>query len=245
MVAIDIDGTLADYHGTLLNLTCNYIGVRDEDRPEPTFDGTMNFGDWVCRNFGIDRSDYRDIKLALRQGGYKRFMPPIGEVPGFVSALIREGCEVWITTTRPYMRHDSVDPDTREWLRRNGVQYDGLLYHDDKYGRLAEYVEPTRVIAVLDDLPEQYDSAASLFGRDVPILRRTHWNRGVYRDNVAQDLLEAHGRVREQLLGWRSEHDQGIPTGLVSPDRERTPIGAAPPRLATDLRLFDGSGEGL
>lgn len=246
VVAIDIDGTLADYHGMLLNLTCDYMGVLPEDRPPGSYDGTQNFGDWVCRSFGIERSDYRDIKLALRQGGYKRFMPPIGDVAAFVSEL-RASCEVWVTTTRPYMRHDSVDPDTREWLRRYGVRFDGLLYDEDKYTRLAEYVNPQRIIMVLDDLPEQYDSAAALFGKDVPILRRTHWNRGVYRDHTAQDLDEVLERVREQLLRWRREHEEAYPTGKGTTGAERMRdgrprLGLAPPPQATDLRLFDPDG---
>ncbi len=236
VVAIDIDGTLADYHGMLLNLACDYLGIAPQDRPEPTYDGTSNMGDWMCQTFGIDRSDYRDIKLALRQGGYKRYMPAIENVEGFMGGLERLGCEVWITTTRPYMRHDSVDPDTREWLRRHNVAYDGLLYHDDKYLRLGDYVRRDRVIAVLDDLPEQYDSAAHLYGRHVPILRRTFWNRGVYRDTIASTLQEALDAVRERHATWASRHYAGDPTGTAATGREAVsfdvstmPLGDPPP----------------
>ena len=72
------------------------------------------------------------------------------------------GAEVWITTTRPYLRLDNVDPDTRHFLRRNRIQYDGLLYGEDKYKRLAKIVGADRIIMVLDDLPEMIEQARSI-----------------------------------------------------------------------------------
>jgi hypothetical protein len=78
------------------------------------------------------------------------------------------GSEVWLATTRPYMRHDSTDPDTRHWLEKNGVFFDHLLYDEDKYHRLAELVDPDRVVMVLEDLPEMFDAAEEFFpGRAV------------------------------------------------------------------------------
>jgi hypothetical protein len=119
VAAIDIDGTLGDYHGQLMEYAELYLGhpARMDERP---YDGTMNFGDWMMEAFDIpSRKEYRDLKLAFRQGGTKRWMPAYQDMIDAVAYAHVMGCEVWLTTTRPYLRLDSVDPDTREWLRRS------------------------------------------------------------------------------------------------------------------------------
>lgn len=69
-------------------------------------------------------------------------------------ALRRAGAEVWICTTRPYLRLDAIDPDTRHWLRRNKIQFDHVLYGEHKYRDLVKQVDPARVVAVYEDLPD-------------------------------------------------------------------------------------------
>lgn len=79
-----------------------------------------------------------------------------------VRAIRKAGAEVWICTTRPYLRLDNIDPDTRHWLRRNGIQYDGVIFGSTKYNVLRRIVGADRIVAVFDDLPEQYDRARNI-----------------------------------------------------------------------------------
>lgn len=178
VVAIDIDGTLGDYHEHLINFSRAYLG-RDENPQVNAYDGMEDHSYWFCRAFQVELHEFRAIKLAYRQGGMKRSMPLIDKrTPIWIQAL-RVRAEVWIATSRPWQRLDNIDPDTRHWLDRHEIEFDGLLYGDDKYNQLAEVVEPGRVAAVLDDIPEQYWMAAQLFGIDVPLLYKAWWNRCV------------------------------------------------------------------
>jgi uncharacterized HAD superfamily protein len=193
VVAIDIDGTLGDYHGHFMKFAESYFG-----RPLPrTFDGSVEFHEAL----GLPLSEYREAKLAYRQGGGKRTMPRF-DGAGIMVRRLRQVAEVFITTTRPYLRLDQTDPDTREWLRRAEIEYDGLLYHEDKYEVLSEIVDPRRVVAVLDDLPEQYDSAKRMFGERVPILRRNNFNTATSRPNQVSDLAEALAEINERIHEW-------------------------------------------
>lgn len=112
-----------------------------------------------------------------------------------------DGIEVWITTTRPYMRFDSTDPDTREWLQRNGISYEGLIYDDDKYARLLDIVGKRRVIGVVEDLPEQYDRAEAL--GLAPIMVARNHNVNSRRSTVAGSLYVAARMLRDRAKGWR------------------------------------------
>jgi hypothetical protein len=142
--------------------------------------------------------------LAYRQGGLKRGMPCY---PGFadLSRSIRKaGGEVWICTTRPYLRLDNIDPDTRHWLRRNKVQFDGVLWGEHKYRDLVRIVGAERVLAVVDDLPEMITQAEmATSGRTLAILRDQPYNRYATGPARVTDLVEAKEMIMEALRIWK------------------------------------------
>lgn len=147
VVALDIDGTLAEYHMTFANMARLYW---DLPQPVGAWDGDGEFEDWL----GLTKEQYREAKLAYRQGGNKRWLPAYPGVRELVESLRAAGAEIWVCTTRPWQRLDNIDPDTREWCRRNGVAYDGMLYGESKYEQLVEAVHPERVMGVVDDLAD-------------------------------------------------------------------------------------------
>jgi hypothetical protein len=206
VVAIDIDGTLGNYIGHFTKHAQGYLGV--EGLLPTTYDGSMGFKEWCCNSWGITEDVWSDIKLTYRQGAWKRTMP---WYPGSDNACaeIRERAELWLTTTRPYLRHDNIDPDTREWLRRNNIKYDGLIYDEQKYVQLSNIVGSNRVCAVLDDLAEEIAWASAIFGSFVPILRSTPHNK---RANVpsytpkARDMYEALDLINANIDKWEEQH---------------------------------------
>lgn len=205
IVAIDIDGTLGDYHSHLLTFARAYLGRAEAPGSHP-YDGHEGFKDWFRSVFECDESTWATIKLAYRQGAQKRSMPVYPEAKWLVDNLRWDNVEVWLTTTRPYLRLDGVDPDTRAWLTRADVEFDGLLYDEDKYNVLADRIDPARVVAVLDDLPEMYDTASQLFGKEVPILAKQEFNSAVTRPNEAENLGTALGMIQDRLESWYGQH---------------------------------------
>lgn len=207
VVALDIDGTLGDYHGHFMRFAVAYMGMMWVPGMEhDEYDGSEPHREYVCRELSITPREFRDIKLAYRQGAQKRSMPLYNGARELVWLVRRLGAEAWLTTTRPYLRLDNIDPDTRAWLDFSGIRYDGLLFHEDKYNWLASNVDKERVVAVLDDLPEQYDAAANAFGSQAPILRRTTYNRAVVRPMMAEDLGQAASIIGERIAFWKEQH---------------------------------------
>lgn len=210
VVALDLDGTLGDYHTNFLHFIELYLGDQMPHVHAPTNPG-LPMWEWL----GIPQRVYRDAKLAYRQGGWKRWMPCYPEA-GPMTQFIREmlDAEVWLCTTRPYLRLDNVDPDTREWLRRNGIQYDALLFdpaHEEdgtKYHELARQAG-TRVAAIVDDLPEMIAAAQEVFTSPrgypwvAPILREQPYNHQFTYPRRASDLREVWELVTADVRTWR------------------------------------------
>lgn len=164
VVALDIDGTLAAYHEHFRWFAQLYLC-----RPvDITYTNEMQ-GEF-SEALGLEKAVYRDIKLAYRQGGLKRSLPIFEGVAKMVADIRREGYQVWICTTRPWLRLDNIDKDTAFWLAVNDVQYDGVLFGEEKYQDLVDIVGINRVVCVVDDLPAQVVQAQIL---GVPAVMRT------------------------------------------------------------------------
>lgn len=207
IVAIDIDGTLGDYHSHFINFADVYLGRQESTLVNPMlYNGKGSFREWCCKWWGIEEGTWKQIKLAYRQGGMKRSMPVYDGAGALCREVKAEGAELWLTTTRPFLRLDNIDPDTRFWLDRQGIDPDGLLYDEKKYELLGSYVDKERVVAVLDDQPDQWNEAARVFGWRIPILRRNTFNRGIPSDCYVDNLNWAIDVISERIDKWYKEH---------------------------------------
>lgn len=191
VVALDIDGTLGDYHGHFTRFAEQWVGRRMPD-PTQNTDGVPLYK-WL----GMSKATYRQCKLAYRQGGLKRSMPCYDGSAEVVRHIRRRGAEVWICTTRPYLRLDTIDPDTRHWLRRNKIQYDGVLFGEHKYRRLHSIVGDN-VMFVVDDLPEMIEQAwqMSMLGLLRDQVYNRYYNEDVPRVTSSAEIREMFDKVR-------------------------------------------------
>lgn len=210
IVALDIDGTLGDYHGHFLRFAEQWLY-----KPMPP-STEINPGLRLYEFMGIEHSVYREVKLAYRQGGLKRMMPAYPGASGLTKAIQAAGAQVWICTTRPYLRLDNIDPDTREWLRRNDIRFNAVLFGDDKYQELSRQVGH-RVAAIVDDLPEMCDAAIDCFEAEDEddwltriYLRSQPYNRG-YDQSPRVIRVSSIDLLQDKLLnairGWIEHHN--------------------------------------
>ena len=201
VVAVDIDGTLGDYHNQLIEFACRWL-------PQPYLPNT-DFND----NLGLPLDVYRQMKLAYRQGGMKRTMRMFPLANRLTTFLRDVGVEIWVCTTRPYNRLDSTDPDTQEWLRRNNITYDHMLYDPNKYEQLYEIVGPERVVAVVEDLPEQAAAAARCFGHGAVLLRHNDYSN-TQQDRNHYDSFRSYSdaidMITKRLGVWHGRSTGGV-----------------------------------
>lgn len=200
VVALDIDGTLGAYHAHFTRFAEEWTGKTMPPTVMPT--GGVPFH----KHLGISKSTYRRIKLAYRQGGLKRSMPVYPGVGELTRWIRKQGCQVWIATTRPYLSLDNIEPDTKHWLtKRAHAQYDNVLFGQHKYRDLVRAVGKSRVVMVVDDLPEMIDQACDLGLR--AYIRSQPYNVGYDRVDLAGrvgstlDMLSAFEREWEKHNG--------------------------------------------
>jgi FMN phosphatase YigB (HAD superfamily) len=206
VIALDIDGTLGDYHKHFLWFATHWFG-REFPPPEEA-----RYGVRLSTFMGISHREYRECKLAYRQGGLKRFMPAYPFASELTSGLREDGAHIWLCTTRPYLRLDNIDPDTREWLRRNKIEYDAVIFpgldedEGSKYRDLIEQVGLERIVAICDDLPEQTDDAYNR-GIETVYIRDQPYNRAnsIHRYRI-HDLTELHRLLSIDLYTWKEQN---------------------------------------
>lgn len=193
VVALDIDGTLGDYHGHFTRFAEQWTG---RPMPDPQ---EITGGVPLYKHLRMSKSTYRECKLAYRQGGLKRSMPAFDGVDTLTRDIRTAGAQVWICTTRPYLRLDNIDPDTRHWLRRNHIQYDGVLFGEHKYRDLVRTVGVARVLMAVDDLPELCAQAATL---GVPAFLRTQPYNSNF-DVIGNGIAGRVGSIEEIMAEFR------------------------------------------
>lgn len=199
---------MGSFHKHFITFALQYLyGTVPESPPYEEYDGSIPMSDWFCRRFDTTYEVWKDIKLAYRQGGMKRSMPVKGWARSLTEELHEMGAEIWVNTTRPYLRLDNIDPDTRFWLAKNEIRFDYLMYDEDKYSQLLDRVGIGRVCAVVEDLPEELSRASTLFGKDVCILAQAAHNRWA-RDGWpgAHEGISLRHLVMDRVRIWEQKH---------------------------------------
>lgn len=194
VVGLDIDGTLGVYHDHFLAFAEGWLG-----RTLPRgYDGSVSLAKWC----GISKARYRQCKMAYRRGGLKRSMPVYPGAAELACSIRAAGGVVIICTTRPFLMLENVDPDTQEFLRRNGVQYDAIIHGEHKYRDLKrQYGE--RVIMVLEDLPE-LERIASFHDCHPVMINRPH-NSGATPDHLVLDLPMAQTVALHRIANYERQ----------------------------------------
>lgn len=200
VVALDIDGTLGDYYEHMRWFSELYL-----QRPVQLDWTRTGINAEFSEALGLDKETYRQVKLAFRQGGMKRCLPAFPGVDT-LSRLIREhyGCQLWIATTRPWMRLDNIDPDTQFWLKNKIGRVDGVIYGEDKYLDLVDIVGKERIVGVVDDLPENVVAAQALGLRAA--VRVGDHNRAWLRSHPETNCVLGTSEMISIIERWVEDH---------------------------------------
>jgi hypothetical protein len=201
VIALDIDGTLGDWYTEFFSFANKWL-CRTE-RWNVTYDGSTS----LAAHMGVTKAVYREVKLAFRQSGLKRAMLPFGDAGNLVARVRAAGAEVWVCTTRPYLRLDNIDPDTRFWLAHNKFAYDGVLFGESKYRDLARLVGSNRVLGVLDDQVEQLNQATTANLPASLILRSHNRSDWQWDGERCVNLFSAAALFERRINQWKEDND--------------------------------------
>jgi phosphoglycolate phosphatase-like HAD superfamily hydrolase len=187
VVAVDIDGVLNDYPRSFLRWVekrPGMLGVRP---------GLRTSGWATLRELRDDVGPrkFLELKDSYRESGAKRDQ---GVRPGakeLLDGLRSNGLPVVLLSKRPYWRFYRIYADTLEWLERNGLFADAVLFHPEKHRQILESFP--KLLAMIEDDPRVAEEVRAA-GYDV-VLVRSELNEGIDGENVVERPDEALARI--------------------------------------------------
>jgi len=168
MIAIDIDGVLADIHSVVIQKIQKKLGLK-ETPPTPT---KWDFFDEI----GITKKDFWRAYIELWSQEYQ-LIPLIEPDAPTIVAELRRRYEVHIMSSRP----KETFAGTASWLRLRGIEYDKLLLLPPLADK-TEYIE--EYLFLVDDNPNFASRSNKVILYDRP------WNRHIEAKRRIRSLRE-------------------------------------------------------
>lgn len=100
---------------------------------------------------GLTIAEQEGIKKDFRRRGGFRDLPAVKGAQDGLAELRRMGYQVAFITARPYRQHKRLYADTVEWLKKNRIEYELLLFRRDKAEALVDYIFPAQPICFVED----------------------------------------------------------------------------------------------
>ena len=189
-VYVDMDDVLCETARRLAELVGEMFGRTVAFEAIHSFD--------LASSFSLAKEEHDALMDVIHQADLLLSIDP---VPGAASVLrqwSQDGLRICIVTGRPVASADA----SREWLRREGIPFDELIFVD-KYGRhdlegadresvpLVELVRQSFCLAVEDE-PRTARYLAANLGAPVMLLSRP-WNAGVATQECPGKLVRCDG----------------------------------------------------
>lgn len=156
IVAVDIDGVLADYAGGYMAWVEAQTG---QTLPRPYPPG-WDFYAWIAKHVGSVRSE--ELKHRYRETGGKLSLPVLPGACSMLQWLRDADLYIAIVSARPYREYRRIMADTLSWLDLNGLHYDRMVWEPMKAARI-EKEWPEILCVFEDDLSQAASIAAKGF----------------------------------------------------------------------------------
>lgn len=128
IVGVDIDGVLAAYPDHFIDFINKRAGTNYKTEELTQYN--------LYQAFDLPEDYMRKLKDEFRQTGEKRNIPVIDGAREFLQNLKAQGYHVVLLSARPYKKYRRIFADTQEWLNKNGLVHDAILWDEDKCNRL-------------------------------------------------------------------------------------------------------------
>ncbi|MGB8436720.1 MAG: hypothetical protein WCE38_20930 [Burkholderiales bacterium] len=186
VLAVDLDGVVADFMKGLRPIAAEWLGVPVETLTEEV---TYGFPEWK-----LDRSGGYDAlhRFAVKQRGLFKSLSPVAGAPAALRRLSARHIRIRIITHRLYIPwfHQEAVQQTIEWLEHLGIPYWDLCFMRDKAAVGADlYVEdsPDNIEALRSEGHETIIVVNST-NRHLPPPRASSW------EDVEQLVIAALAR---------------------------------------------------
>ena len=184
IAAVDIDGVLADYPRSFVEYVNHELGT------QYTVDSVVSYDVYTSLGLSVEIGMY--LKDRYRETGQKRFIPVLPGAREFLQRLQAEGYTIVLITARPYEQYSRIYADTLEWLARNDLEYDFLIFHEKKEEYLVNSIGNGAIRFFVDDVAGNANTV-SMLGIPCYLLNRPYNSgvdikKGVYRIDSLEEI---------------------------------------------------------
>ena len=177
--AIDIDGVLAKYPESFLKFAKKEFGVS-----------------WNINNvpdcFQRPSKLHNKIKDAYRQSGEKRNLEVIDGAKEMLKHFKKLGYTIILLTARPYKKYKRIFADTLEWLDKNDLIYDAIIWDENKNERVIK--EFPKMKFMVEDSESNAVKIAELgykvFVVDTPYPQKRHQHKNIIRVKNLEEIQD-------------------------------------------------------
>lgn len=165
VVGVDIDGVLAQYPKSIIDFVNDRKGTCFKEEDISSYD--------IFTDMGIDTMDGRELRHLYRSSGEKRYIDVYPQAVDFLKRLKEEGYVVVLLTARPYDKYKRIFADTQYWLRNNGLEYDMILWDENKGLRLVKEFGAENIQFFVDDVADNANDISGM-GIDCYLINKTY-----------------------------------------------------------------------
>ena len=174
-IGIDIDGVLTDEHTYVLDNGTKYFSEN-------------NISYIVNRNvydseeiFGVSEDEYNNFwKEYIFE--YSKNIPIRCHASDIIKKLKEKGNEIFIITSRSFTTYENENKDkmqylVKEWLNKNSVLYDEIIFTREK----ADICKQNNIDLMIEDKPENIEDIS----KEIPVIvYDCPYNEKIYNNNV-------------------------------------------------------------
>lgn len=154
IAGVDIDGVLADYPRSYIEFINSELGTNYDTSGVADYD--------IGKALGLPVELAMELKDKYRQTGQKRYIPVCEGAKQFLEWLKQQGYTIVLLTSRPYKKYKRIFADTQEWLAKNGLVYDVIIWDETKHERLLKEFGVDRVEFFVDDVAKYCNDIAEI-----------------------------------------------------------------------------------
>jgi len=175
VVGVDIDGVLAKYPEHFLDFVNRKMGTDYSVESLTDYD--------IYEALDLPENVTKELKDKFRQSGEKRFIPVLNGAKKFLKDLKKNGYQIVLLSARPYKKYRRIFADTKEWLKKNNLVHDAILWDEDKCARLIKEFGTDKVKFFVEDNLENANDVADL--SKVYLLNKSY-NTGKTKGNIVR-----------------------------------------------------------
>lgn len=176
IAGVDIDGVLAAYPEHFVNFINKRMGTDYKVSEIKEYNMKKAFKELPDGVIG-------ELKDEFRQSGEKRYIPVLPGAKKFLEILHRKGFKIVLLSARPYKKYKRIFADTQEWLDKNDLIHDAILWDEDKCNRLIREFGKDNVSFFVEDNLNNANSIAKV--SKVYLINRPY-NQGNIEDSVVR-----------------------------------------------------------